>query len=240
MINEIIISVLRRFQKKTISPPRSVVCSSSITTTNTTTNNSSKTSNVTTSPPNERKRTAPEAIVKDVPPPKRVSAPSSSSSSSVRDKNLEKQADKFTAKGAQQKNSSSTTTVPHQSVLPSSVRPRFTPQPIVAPSSQPPSSIKTTTTTPRSRQLPSVVIKRPLVPVTAPSQTSTKRIEHVSSSSNAATSSSKSTVERQTPSITNEEDENQLLKLNETTDVVDTFALIDEALLEADQFLELM
>jgi hypothetical protein len=125
--------------------------------------------------------------------------------------------------------------------LPSSTRPRFTPQPIVPPSLQQPSTSSTRTS--RLRQPPSVAIKRSLASVIVPSQTSTKRSEQVSSNTtgnNAAAPSPKPTVERQTASILNEEDENQLLKLNETTDVVDTFALIDEALLEADHLLELM
>jgi hypothetical protein len=43
------------------------------------------------------------------------------------------------------------------------------------------------------------------------------------------------------PVITSqEEDENRLLEFDEPSDVVDTFALIDEALLETDDLLELM
>jgi hypothetical protein len=261
LIYKIIMSLLRRFQKKPISPPRSITCSSSITTTNNITSNSSPTRNVITSSPNERKRTAPETTIKDVPPSKRVSTPSSqhqsssrqvassvaistNSSSSIRDKNREKQTDKSIAKNVQQKKSSPTISAPSQSVLPSSVRPRFTPQPITPPSplqQQPPSS--TITRAPRLRQPPSVIVKQASVPVTAPSRTSTKPIEQVPSNitkNNASSSSSKSAVEHQTSNIPNEEDENQLLDLNESADVVDTFAFIDEALLEADHLLELM
>jgi len=250
---------IERFQKQPISPSRSVTRSSSITTASNITTNSSPARNIITSSPNERKRTAPETIIKDVPPSKRVSTPSSrhqsssrqmtssvdvstNSSSSIRDKNREKKTDEFIAKNVQQKNSSSTKSALSQSVLPSSVRPRFTPQPITPPSplQQPPSS--TITRPPRPRQLPSVVIKRPSVPVTAPSRTSTKPIEQVPSNitKNNASISSKSTVEHQTSNIPNEEDENQLLKFNESADIVDTFAFIDEALLEADHLLELM
>jgi hypothetical protein len=128
-------------------------------------------------------------------------------------------------------------------VLPSSVRPRFTAQPITPPPPPPPlQQVSTTTRAARPRQPPSVVIKRSLVPVTTPSQPSTKPIEQVSSNinENNALSSSQSTVEYQTSNTPNEDDENQLLKLNESADVVDTFALIDEALLEADHLLELM
>ncbi len=140
------------------------------------------------------------------------------SSSSIRNKNWEKPADEFIVKNAQQKNPSS------QPAPSSSERPRFTPQLITGPSLQPlPSSSTTTSKAPRLRQPPSVAIKRPLIPVTTPSPTSTK-----------------STIEHQPSNTPNEEDENQLLKLNESADIVDTFALIDEALLEADHLLELM
>ncbi len=194
-----------------------------------------------TSSSNARKRTAPETTIKDAPPSKRVSASPSqdhhssrqtkssrnvstdSQSSSIRDKNWEKQTNEFIAKTGQRKNSSTTTTVQSESVSSSVVRPRFTPQPIVAPALEQPS-----TKTPRLRQPPSVVIKRPVISVAVPShQTSTKPIEQIPSN----------TTEN---NISNEEDENLLLKLNEPSDVVDTFALIDEALLEADHLLELM
>ncbi len=208
-----------------------------------------------TSSPNARKRTAPETTIKDAPPSKRVSASPSqdqsssrqttssrnvstdSHSSSIRDKNWEKQTNEFIAKTGQRKNSSSTTTtVQSESVFSSVVRPRFTPQPIVPPPLQQPS-----TKTPRLRQPPSVVIKRPIVSVAVPSQTSTKPIEQIPSNTTANNVSPwKPTVEHQTSNIFNEEDENLLLKLNEPSDVVDTFALIDEALLEADHLLELM
>jgi len=211
---------------------------------------------VITSSSNARKRTAPETTIKDAPPSKRVSASPSqdqsssrqttssrnvstdSQSSSIRDKNWEKQTNEFIAKTGQRKNSSSTTTttVQFESVLSSVVRPRFTPQPIVAPPLQQPS-----TKTPRLRQPPSVVIKRPVISVAVPSQTSTKPIEQIPSNTTENNASPlKPTVENQTSNISNEEDENLLLKLNEPSDVVDTFALIDEALLEADHLLELM
>jgi len=209
---------------------------------------------VITSSPNARKRTAPETTIKDAPPSKRVSASSSQDhnssrqttsshnvstdlpSSSIRDKNWEKQTNEFIAKTGQRKNSSSTTTVQSESVFSSVVRPRFTPQPIVAPPLQQPS-----TKTPRLRQPPSVVIKRPVISVAVPSQTSTKPIEQIPSNTTENNVSRwKPPVENQTSNISNEEDENLLLKLNEPSDVVDTFALIDEALLEADHLLELM
>ncbi len=248
-----IVLFFRRFQKKPISPSRSVACSSSVTTTSNVTTNSPTTRNVVTSSPNERKRTAPETTMKDLPPSKRVSTPTShhhssrrpatssvhvstnSSSPSSRNKNWEKQADELIGKNAQQNNASSTTSVAPQPVLPASARPRFTPQPITPPSLSPPPTARAS----RPRQLPSVVIKRPLVPVTAPSQTSVKPKERISSNTTEhnVPLSSKTTSEHQT---SNEEDESQLLELHDSADVVDTFALIDEALLEADHLLELM
>lgn len=218
-----------------------------MTTTSIVTTNSIASRNIVTSSSNERKRTAPETIIKDVPPSKRISAlslqhqssprqttssidVSTNSSPSIRNKNSEKKADESITK-------KSSPILP-QSTSPSSVRPRFVPQLITPPSS---SSITTTATRPQQpRQSPPVAIKRPLVPVTAPSRTSTKSIEQVSSNTtkNQAPSSSKSTVEHQTVNTPNEEDENELL--NDSADVVDTFALIDEALLEADHLLELM
>ncbi|CAF0864086.1 unnamed protein product [Adineta ricciae] len=117
--------------------------------------------------------------------------------------------------------------------LPSSVspitRPRFVPQPIEAPSSS--------TKPSRLRQPPSTVIKQFLTPVTK-----AKSIEQIPSknSSESQPSTTKSTGKCSTSNSINEEDENQLLKLNEPTDIVDTFALIDEALQETDHLLELM
>ncbi|CAF1368691.1 unnamed protein product [Adineta ricciae] len=117
--------------------------------------------------------------------------------------------------------------------LPSSVspttRPRFVPQPIEAPSSS--------TKPSRLRQPPSTVIKQFLTPVTK-----AKSIEQIPSknSSENQPSTTKPTAKCSTSNSINEEDENQLLKLNEPTDIVDTFALIDEVLQETDHLLELM
>ncbi|CAF4844739.1 unnamed protein product, partial [Rotaria socialis] len=102
------------------------------------------------------------------------------------------------------------------------------------------SSLTSTTTiikTSRIRQPPSVAIKRPLTPMMTSSQTLTKAIEQIPINiAENKTSTTKRTTEPQTP---NQDDENQLLKLNESSDVVDTFAFIDEALLETDNLLEL-
>jgi hypothetical protein len=157
------------------------------------------------------------------------------STSSINDTNRKKQVDELVTKTPQSK-SGSPTTITGPSLSP--VRPRFTPQPIV-----PPSALQPSTRTSRSRQPPSVVLKQPLVPITAPPRTSTKTIEQISSKiveQNISPPPPKSTVELKTLIMTNEEDENELLELNESSDVVDTFALIDEALLEADHLLELM
>ncbi|CAF0790558.1 unnamed protein product [Rotaria sordida] len=249
---------IERFQKKPISPPRSIICSTSITAMDNTNINLSTNRNVITSSSNERKRTAPDTTIEDTPPSKRISTSLSQHQSSLHqeisslntpthsssllsshDKNSAKQTDESNARISQSKNSSSTTLVPHQPVTSFSVRPRFTPQLIVAPSLQ--SSSSTTTKIPRPRQPPSVVIKRPLAPMMTSSQTSTKRIEQIPLSvPDSKSSPSKRTTESQLSNIPNQDDENQLLKPNESNDVVDTFALIDEALLEADHLLELL
>ena len=117
--------------------------------------------------------------------------------------------------------------------LPTSVspttRPRFVPQPIEAPSSSKKPS--------RLRQPPSTVIKQFLAPMTK-----AKSIEQIPSNKSLEKppSTAKPIANCSTSNSINEEDENQLLKLNEPTDIVDTFALIDKALQEADHLLELM
>jgi len=123
------------------------------------------------------------------------------------------------------------TTQPKPIVLPKpvpllSLRPRYIPPPIpqqpMVPRHRPP-----------SQRPPSVAIKEPLAPVITPSQIPSKPIEQVPL--NDVPTVQLSTISKE------EEDENLLLKLNEPTDVVDTCALIDEALLEIDDhFLELM
>ncbi|CAF1204585.1 unnamed protein product [Adineta steineri] len=235
---------LERFQKKTISPPRSTISSSSssssLTNTNDKSSNSSNTRNVITAPSNERKRTASETTMKDTPPTKRTTVSSAqaqssprqtnssptvlthSRSSSVRDKNRDKQTDDRITKNVQQKNSSPQS----ESVVSSTTRPRFIPQPILPPSSH------------QSRQTPSVAIKRPPAPVTA--TTSQKSSEPIQQISQNHVVPSNSTVENKISNTINEEDEKQLLITTDPSDVVDTFALIDEALLEADHLLELM
>lgn len=217
-----ILPLNRRFQKKSSSPPTTI-----------TTTNALSSRSVVTSSTNQRKRTAPETTVKDTPPPKRLSNASSpnvlmNSSPSIVNKNPVKSVGK-------------TTLSPAKSVPPAAERPRFVPQLITPPSTEPLSS---TTKSPQIRQPPSVVIKRPAVPPTVPSSTSTKPMAKISSNivekQTTPPVSSKSSAEHPSSNISNNEDENQLLKLNEPTDIVDTFALIDEALREADHLLELI
>ncbi|CAF3937838.1 unnamed protein product [Rotaria sp. Silwood2] len=248
---------IERFQKKPISPPRSINSSTSITAINNMNTNLSTNRNVITSSPNERKRRATETTIDDTPPPKRMSNSLSQHQSSLRqrisslntsthssllssqDKNLEKQTDESSAKIFERKSSSSTTMEPRQSIISSSVRPRVIPQLIVSPSLKPSSLI--TTKTPQPRQLSSVVIKQPLTAIMMASQTSTKSIEQTPINiTDNKSSSTKRTAEPQSSNTSNQDDKNQLLKPNESSDVVDTFALIDEALLEADHLLELL
>ena len=190
-------------------------------TSDTVTTNPSTARNVVTSSSstNERKRAVPEITMKNEPPSKRVSiSPRQTASTSNVLTNSpssirNKQTNEPIAKNVQQNNKSSPE------------RLRFTPKPITGPSLQPPSSTNKT---------PPVALKRSLVPVTASSPTSTKTIVQV------PPNTSKPTLEQQPSNSLNEEDENQLLKLNDSSDIVDTFALIDEALLEADHLLELI
>jgi len=123
--------------------------------------------------------------------------------------------DEFLAKTTQPK-----ITVPPKPVPLLSLRPRYIPPPVLQ---QP--MIRQH----RPRQPSTVAIKRPLAPVITPPS---KPIEQVPPTNVPPAPSS--------PILSNEDEENQLLQLDEPTDVVDTFALIDEALFETDQFLELM
>lgn len=114
-----------------------------------------------------------------------------------------------------------------------SVRPRFAPPPVQRqPPPAPPRMLR-----PQLRQPTSVPNKRPSAPLVTtppevskkPPEVSIKPPEPVPPTPEAA------------PMINSkEEDENRLLGLDEPTDVVDAFALIDEVLLETDDFFELM
>lgn len=104
-----------------------------------------------------------------------------------------------------------------------SLRPRFVPPPVQRQPPPPPLMPRA-----QPRQPLTVPAKRPSAPVITPPEVLTKAPEPAAPTPTLATINSK------------EEDENRLLGLNEPTDVVDTFALIDEVLLETDDFLELM
>ncbi|CAF0985531.1 unnamed protein product [Rotaria magnacalcarata] len=240
---------IERFQKKPNSPSRSIVCSASITTVNNMTIHSSTNRNVITSTTNDRKRTIPETTIADEPPPKRISSslshnkssprqPATSLNSTIQSTLSSSSREK---KSTQSKNSATTTNGTHHHAISSPVRSHVTSPSIVSPALQQSSLTTTTTTTiiktSRIRQPPSVAIKRPLTPMVTSAQTLTKAIEQIPINiTENKTLTSKRTAEPQTP---NQDDENQLLKLNESSDVVDTFAFIDEALLETDNLLEL-
>ncbi|CAF3412578.1 unnamed protein product [Rotaria socialis] len=225
---------IERFQKKPNSPPRSIVCSTSITTVNNMTIHSSTNRNVITSTTNDRKRTIPETTIADEPPPKRISSSLSHNKSSPRQPATSLNSaiqstlslSSHEKKSTQSKNSATTTNGTHHHAISSPALQQ--------------SSLTSTTTiikTSRIRQPPSVAIKRPLTPMMTSSQTLTKAIEQIPINiAENKTSTTKRTTEPQT---SNQDDENQLLKLNESSDVVDTFAFIDEALLETDNLLEL-
>ena len=137
----------------------------------------------------------------------------SATPSTMNDFTWKKEVDEFLAKTTQPK------PVPLLSL-----RPRFVPSPIQR---QPPPLM------PRAqpRQPSAVPIKRPSAPVIVrPEVPTTKAPEPVAP-----------TPPIQTTINSKDDDENRLLGLNEPTDVVDAFALIDEVLLETDDdFLELM
>lgn len=221
--DQFLFSRFRRFKSKPSSSPPSTPAAP---TSNGVIKDSSSTRNVITAPSLERKRTAPANIGKDLPPSKRISTSHSHS-----DEKKHERGSSAKAKQVDDSAASSTKTVPTQLAA----SPRFIPQPI-----RPPSPLSSTSTRPsRQRQPPSVVIKRPLAPAVAPSQTKTESTERLPTSATATNISvSKSTL--LPVELSNLEDENQLLTLNEPSNFVDTFALIDEALLEADHLLELI
>jgi hypothetical protein len=135
----------------------------------------------------------------------------------MNDSAWKKEVDEFLAK----------TTQPKLTVLPKpvpllSLRPRYIPPLLPPPLPQP------MVPRYRPRQRPSVAITRPLAPVITPPQVPSKPVEQVPS------------PPAQSSTILKDEDENKLLELDEFTDIVDTFAFIDEALLETNDFLELI
>lgn len=109
-----------------------------------------------------------------------------------------------------------------------SVRPHYTPP------SVPQQSIASR---PRPRQPTSHPNnKRPFVPVSIPA----KPVERPVTPPPPSTPAAPEPTPIQRPVIVRDEEEDRLLESDEPTDVVDTFALIDEVLLEADNLLELM
>ncbi len=164
-----------------------------------------------------RRRSSPSPSPSPSPPPLQRKSPlrqTYSTTSSMNDSTWKKEVDEFLAK----------TTQPKPIVLPKpvpllSLRPRYIP-PLLQPRLPPPLM-------PR-HQPPTVRIKRPLAPVLTPSEViPSKPVEQVVS------------VPAPSPTNSKDEEENRLLELDETTDVVDTFALIDEVLLETDDLFEL-
>ncbi len=151
------------------------------------------------------------------PPPLHKKSPRQtfSSTSSMNESAWKRSVDEFLAKTTQPKITVLPKPVPLLSLRPRYIPPLVPQQPMVRHH--------------RPRQPPTVAIKRPLAPVITPPS---KPIEQVPSNNIPPAPSP--------PILSKEDEENQLLQLDELTDVVDTFALIDEALLEADQFLELM
>ncbi|CAF1124354.1 unnamed protein product [Rotaria sordida] len=158
--------------------------------------------------------------------------------SSMDDSTWKKEVDEFLAK-TKPKIPLPSPIMPCQPVPLLSLRPRYIPPPPPPPPSQqqqkpmiprhPPPSQR-----PRQPSSSSVANKQPVQPVVNNSSpVPSKPPEQIPSSNN-----NKPPIQSLT--ISNDEDENRLLELDEPTDVVDTFALIDEALFEADHLLELM
>jgi hypothetical protein len=120
-----------------------------------------------------------------------------------------RQVDEFLAKTTQPKPQVIAKPVPLLSL-----RPRYVPPPVPQPLMPP-------------QQSQPVRIKRPAPSVTTPAEVPTKPVEQAPSVPALQRNNSK------------DDDENHLLGLDEPTDVVDTFALIDEVLLETDDLFEL-
>ncbi|UJR10445.1 hypothetical protein I4U23_014649 [Adineta vaga] len=159
--------------------------------------------------------------------PPRKSPPSRStypSTSSMNETAWKKQVDEFLARTTQPKATFSTRPIQRQPVPLLSLRPRYVPPPLLSlphvmprpPISNPRPRQSRPTTTPR---------RRPSAPVIA---SPSNPVEQTPTKSNS------------TPIVPSKDDEDLLLESDEPSDVVDTFALIDEALLGVDEFLELM
>lgn len=159
------------------------------------------------------------------PPPQRKSPlrQAYSATPSMNDSTWKKEVDEFLAKTTQPK------PVPLLSLRPRFAPPPMQRQPLPAPT---PRMFR-----PQPRQPTSVPNKRPFVPsVITPPEVSKKPPEV----SIKLPEPMPPTPEAAPTTNSKEDDENRLLGLNEPNDVVDAFALIDEVLLETDDFFELM
>jgi hypothetical protein len=148
----------------------------------------------------------------------------------MNDSAWKREVDEFLAKTTQPKPLLSLITVPPpsqpQPVPLLSLRPRFIPPLLQSPQQT------IIPRQPRPRQPVSVVQKRPSAPTVIRPSKPIEQTPPPPPPPPAPIQSSKISKEQQ--------DEDELLQLNEPTDIVDTFALIDEALLDDDSFLELM
>ncbi|CAF2389470.1 unnamed protein product [Rotaria sp. Silwood2] len=172
--------------------------------------------------------------------------------SSMDDSTWKKEVDEFLAKTTQPKNFLPSITMPCQPVSLLSLRPRYIPPPLLPqqqqqkpmiPRQPPPSQ--------RPRQPSSVAYKQSAPPVVnnfspVPSkpteQIPSKPTEQIPLKPTEQIPPNNNNPPVQSPTILKEEEdeEDKLLEPDGSTDVVDTFAFIDEALFDADHLLELM
>jgi hypothetical protein len=149
-----------------------------------------------------------------------------------------KEVDQFLAKTVQPKKLPQTSNVSRQPMPLLSLRPRYVPpmqQRMIAYRPPPPPPLMG-----QQRMRPAPVVSHIRYAASSVS-TFVKPIEAVPSKIIENKISVPPLVHQPLPTNTTDvDDENQLLELDEPTDVVDTFALIDEALIEADNLLELM
>ncbi|CAF3506889.1 unnamed protein product [Rotaria socialis] len=148
---------------------------------------------------------------------------------SMDDSAWKRQVDEFLAKTTQPKPFVPSIPSSFQPVPLLSLRPRFIP-PLL--SLHRPTTPRYSSIPQRPRQTPKVSIQRPPPPAV-------NNLPPVLSKPVEPTPVNK-TSPIQPSTILNDEDENKLLELDEPTDVVDTFAFIDEALFETDDLVELM
>ncbi|CAF2041088.1 unnamed protein product [Rotaria magnacalcarata] len=164
------------------------------------------------------------------PPSQRKSPPrvNYSTKLSMDDSAWKRQVDEFLAKTTQPKPFVPSIPISSQPVPLLSLRPRFIP-PLLP---HRPITPRYPSIPQRPRQPPKVSIQRPPPPVV-------NNLPPILSKPVEPTPIDK-TSPIQPSTILNDEDENKLLELDEPTDVVDTFAFIDEALFETDDLVELM